>query len=147
MSNDQTFTQLDEYYKLNVQHLRWSFWSSLAALVAGLVALLIGIGIVLGGNYDLAGLLTVIAGVLTQFVGAGFFVLYSRNLKQLNVFYDKLTKHKDTLYSISLANQIPEPDKSKAMQAVIGSLLSRGEPPLPPEVLATFAQGNRRGDA
>jgi hypothetical protein len=139
MATDQTLAQLDEYYQLNVQHLRWSFGSSLAALFAGLAALLVGICLVIGGNYGLAGQLAVIGGVLTQFVGTGFFVLYSRNLKQLNVFYDKLIKHKDTLYAISLAREVPEPDKSKALQAVIGSLLSRGEPPVPPEVLTAFA--------
>ncbi|MNV32857.1 hypothetical protein D3C71_1242070 [compost metagenome] len=108
-----------------------------------MAALLAGICLVIGGNYGLAGQLAVIGGVLTQFVGAGFFVLYSRNLKQLNVFYDKLIKHKDTLYAISLAREVPEPDKSKAMLAVVGNLLSRGEPPFPPEVFTAFA--NRPG--
>jgi len=139
MATDQTASQLEQYYKLNVQHLRWSFGSSLAALFAGLCALLVGIGMVVAGDRGLASQLAVIGGVLTQFIGAGFFFLYSRNLRQLNVFYDKLIKHQDTLYAISLANSIPEPNKSSAVQAVIGSLLSRGEPPFPPEVLAAFA--------
>lgn len=140
MATDQTITQLDEYYKLNIQHLRWSFYSSLSALVAGLIALLTGIFLVIDGSYSLTEQLIVIGGILTQFVGAGFFALYSRNLAQLNVFYDKLIKHKDTLYAISLAREIPEPDKSKAILAVVGSLLSRGEPQIPPEVLTAFAK-------
>ena len=140
-ATDQTATQLDQYYRLNVQHLRWSFGSSLTALFAGLCALLVGIGLVVAGDRGLASQLTVIGGVLTQFIGAGFFFLNSRYLKQLNVFYDKLIKHQDTLYAISLANSIAEPSKSSAIQAVIGSLLSRGEPPFPPEVLAAFAPG------
>jgi hypothetical protein len=139
MTTDQTIIQLDEYYKLNIQHLRWSFTSSLAALFAGLMALLVGIFLVIDGNYSLTGQLIVIGGIITQFVGAGFFALYSRNLTQLNVFYDKLIRHKDTLYAISLAREVPEPDKSKAILAVVGNLLSRGEPPIPPEVLTAFA--------
>jgi hypothetical protein len=139
MTTDQTIIQLDEYYKLNIQHLRWSFTSSLAALFAGLIALLVGIFLVIDGNYSLTGQLIVIGGIITQFVGAGFFALYSRNLTQLNVFYDKLIRHKDTLYAISLAREVPEPDKSKAILAVVGNLLSRGEPPIPPEVLTAFA--------
>jgi len=139
MATDPTPAQLEQYYKLNVQHLRWSFGSSLGALFAGLSALLVGVGMVVAGDHGLASQLAVIGGVLTQFIGAGFFLLYSRNLKQLNVFYDKLIKHQDTLYAISLANSIPEPSKSSALQAVIGSLLSRGEPPFPPEVLAAAA--------
>ena len=139
MATDPTPAQLEQYYKLNVQHLRWSFGSSLMALFAGLCALLAGVGMVFVGDHSLAGQLAVIGGVLTQFIGAGFFFLYSRNLRQLNVFYDKLIKHQDTLYAISLANSIQEPNKSSAIQAVIGSLLSRGEPPLPPEVITAFA--------
>lgn len=139
MTTDQTIIQLDEYYKLNIQHLRWSFTSSLAALFAGLMALLVGIFLVIDGNYSLTGQLIVIGGIITQFVGAGFFALYSRNLTQLNVFYDKLIRHKDTLYAISLAREVPESDKSRAILAVVGNLLSRGEPPIPPEVLTAFA--------
>ena len=139
MANDQIQAQLAEYYKLNVSQLRWSFGSSLLALFSGLTALLAGVGLVLAGNSGVSSQLIILGGVLTEFIGAGFFVLYSQNLKQLNVFYDKLIKHQDTLYAMSLANHVAEPERSHAMQAVIGSLLSRGEPPLPPDVLKAFA--------
>ena len=72
MATDQTLAQLDKYYQLNIRHLRWSFSSSLAALFAGMAALLVGICIVIGGDYGLAGQLAIIGGVLTQFVGTGF---------------------------------------------------------------------------
>jgi hypothetical protein len=84
MATDHTQEQLAEYYKLNVSQLRWSFGSSLAALFAGLAALLAGVGLVLAGNSGLASQLVVLGGVLTEFIAAGFFLLYSRNLKQLN---------------------------------------------------------------
>lgn len=145
MVTDQTQEQLTEYYKINVSQLRWSFGSSLTALFAGLAALLAGVGLVLGGNAGLASQLVILGGVLTEFIAAGFFLLYSRNLKQLNIFYDKLIKHQDTLYAMSLANHIAEPDRSNAFQAVIGSLLSRGELPLPPEVLKAFASQRASG--
>lgn len=145
MATDQTQEQLTEYYKINVSQLRWSFGSSLAALFAGLAALLAGVALVLGGNSGLASQLVILGGVLTEFIAAGFFLLYSRNLEQLNICYDKLIKHQDTLYAMSLANHIAEPDRSNAFQAVIGSLLSRGEPPLPPEVLKVFASQRANG--
>lgn len=139
MATDPTQTQLAEYYQLNVKQLRWSFGSSLAALFAGLAALLIGVGLVLAGQAGLASQLAILGGLLTQFIGAGFFFLYSRNLQQLNVFYDKLVKHQDTIYAISLANGLEEPARSNAIQAVVGNLLSRGEPPFPPDVLKAIA--------
>ena len=140
MATDQTIDQLNEYYKLNIQHLSWSFWSSMLALFAGLVALLAGIWLVIRGNISLAGQPSVIGGVLTQFIGAGFFFLYGRNLKQLNVFYEKLIKHKDTLYAITLANEFPEPEKSSALRGVISNLLSRGEPPISSKLLKAIVE-------
>lgn len=147
MATDQTLVQLDEYYKLNLLHLRLSFGSSLFALFVGLAALLVGIWFLLHGNTGLTTQLIVIGGVLTQFIGAGFFYLYSKNLRQLNVFYEKLIKHKDTLYAISLANQVSEPDKTSAVMAVIGALLTRGEPPTSPDVLRAIieSKGGRTG--
>ena len=143
MATDQTAAHLDQYYALNLKHLRLSFGSSLAALIAGLAALLVGVGMVISGDHGLASNLAVIGGVVTEFIGAGFFYLYSRNLKQLNVFYDKLIKHQDTLYAISLASHLPEPGRESAITAVIGSLLSRGEPPHSPELLAELARQKR----
>lgn len=139
MATDQTQAQLAEYYKINVSQLRWSFGSSLAALFSGLAALLAGVGLVLSGSTGLTSQIILLAGVFTEFVGAGFFVLYSQNIKQLNVFYDKLIKHQDTLYAISLANHVGDTEKSNAMLAVIGNLLSRGEPTIPPDALKEFA--------
>lgn len=140
MATDQTLAQLDDYYKLNVMHLKWSFGASLFALLIGLVALTTGVGLILSGRTEITSQLTIIGGAIAQFISAGFFTLYSRNLKQLNVFYEKLIKHKDTLYAISLANQVPEQERSNAIMAVIGALLSRGEPPISPDVLAAVAR-------
>jgi hypothetical protein len=147
MTQDNTMEQLDKYYKLNLIHLSLSFWASIGALGVGLVALLAGVAFIYFGETDLTSALSVIGGVLSQFIGAGFFFIYSRNLRQLNVFYENLTKHKDTLYAISLAREIEGPDKYKALMAVIGNLLSRGEPPMDPEVLKAFAPAPSGSDA
>jgi hypothetical protein len=135
MAIDQTNFEIDQYYKLNLQHLKLSFGSSLFALFVGLAALLMGVWAILQGNSGLSPQLSIIGGVLTEFIGAGFFYLYSKNLNQLNIFYQKLIKKHDTFYAISLASQIPDQDKASVIKAIVGSLLSRDEPPTPPEVL------------
>jgi hypothetical protein len=145
MATDQTLEQLNQYYELNLDHLKWSFWCSLGALGAGLCALLVGVALLFAGREGVGPYLTVIAGVLTEFVGAGFFALYNKNLKQLNVFYDKLIKHKDTVFAISLSNQFPEPEKLRLYSAIVGSLLSRGEPATSPEVLKAIVERQRDG--
>lgn len=140
MSTDPTLDQLEKYYDLNIMHLQWSFWASLGALIAGLFALLVGVYLIFQGKSGVATQLSIIGGVFTQFIGAGFFFLYNSNLKQLNVFYDKLIKHKDTLYAISLSNQLDDSNKISTQTAIIGSLLSRGEPATSPEVLKAIIE-------
>lgn len=99
--------KLDGYYKLNVQHLQFSFWASLIALVVGLLALVSSVLLYFAGKSGLGPQLAAIGGVLTQFIGAGFFYLYSRNFRQLNVFYEKLIKHQDTMYAIVACGASP----------------------------------------
>jgi hypothetical protein len=143
--------RLDSYYELNKLHLQLSFWASLAALTTGLVILAIGIWLIFGGAADLSAQLVTIGGVLTQFIGAGFFFLYSKNLRQLNVFYDKLIRHQDTMYAMGLAmHQLPEERRPDMLETVISMLLTRNEPksPMSPEmakVLTDAMQAKRGG--
>ena len=128
--------RIESYYALNVQHLRWSFWASLAALVVGLAALLVGVAFLYVGTPGIAAGLATVGGVVSQFIGAGFFVLYSRNLKQLNIFYGSLIKHQDTMYAIGLVSHLPENLRPEQIKTVIATLLTRNEPkqPMSPEL-------------
>lgn len=149
MSQNQHEERLESYYALNVQHLRWSFWASLTALVVGLVALLFGIALLYLGTPGVGPGLVTVGGVVSQFIGAGFFVLYSRNLKQLNVFYEKLIKHQDTMYAIGLVNHLPENMRPDQFKTVIATLLTRNEPkqPMSPELAKVFTDAMRARDA
>jgi drug/metabolite transporter (DMT)-like permease len=81
-----TQNTLDHYYEINKLHLQWSFWTSLGALVVGLLALIVGVGLTLSGITSVPATLATAGGVLTQFIGIGFFYLYSKNLRQSNTF-------------------------------------------------------------
>ncbi len=140
LATDNTQEQLDHYYNLNIKHLKLSFAASIIALLLGLSVLLIGAVLVIGGRTGLSAQLSIIGGVLTEFIGAGFFILYGKNLVQLNIFYEKLIKHKDTLYAIGLAREVPEESRTNVLMAIIGNLLSRGEPQTPPEVLKAIIE-------
>ncbi|MBJ7575484.1 hypothetical protein [Luteimonas sp. MC1828] len=138
MDQKEQEAKLDAYYKLNRLHLQFSFWSSLAALVTGLVILVAGVRLIFLGTVGLTGQLVTIGGLLTQFIGAGFFLLYSKNLKQLNVFYEKLIRHQDTLYAMGLAtHHLTDNRKADAIDNVISMLLTRNEPktPMSPEMM------------
>lgn len=140
MATDNTQEQLDQYYNLNLTHLKLSFAASITALFLGLAVLLFGSVLVISGKAGLSANLTIIGGALSEFIGAGFFIIYNKNLAQLNVFYGKLIKHKDTLYAISLAREFPEESRTDILKAIVGSLLSRGEPQTPPEVLKAIVE-------
>lgn len=153
MDQKEQEKRLDGYYSLNRLHLQFSFWASLAALLTGLVILVVGIALIFKGDAGLSGQLLTIGGVLTQFIGAGFFFLYSKNLKQLNVFYDKLIRHQDTMYAMGLTmHQLPEDRRSEMLETVISMLLTRNETksPMSPElakVLTDAMQAKHDGKA
>jgi hypothetical protein len=81
----------------------------------------------------------------TQFIGAGFFYLYSKNLTQLNVFYQQLVKYQDTMYAIGLVSHIPEARRAPTYETIIATLLTRNEPKteMSPELVRAYAEAMR----
>lgn len=136
---------IDAYYKTNQAHVKWSFWASLIALIIGLIILVVGIGLALAGSDTASSTTTAAAGVLTQFISAGFFFIYSKNLKQLNVFYEELIRNQETLFAFSLLKHIPDNERSGVIQAIIGALLSRNAPStkITPELIKALADAKK----
>ena len=133
-----TITQhVNSYYKTNQTHVAWSFWASLIALTIGLVVLVAGVSLALSGFSAAISITTTAAGVLTQFISAGFFYLYNKNLKQLNVFYRELVQNQDLFFAWGLVSHAPEADRPGLVKALIGKILSRGSNPteLTPELV------------
>ncbi len=128
MDANQTSKYIEADYKTNQSHVAWSFWSSLVALVVGLAVLIAGVALALTGSDTALSITTVAAGVLTQFISAGFFFLYNKNLRQLNVFYQKLVQNHDLMFAFGLTGHIPEAKRPDVIQGVIGALLSRSAP-------------------
>ncbi|WP_123812197.1 TRADD-N-associated membrane domain-containing protein [Ottowia oryzae] len=145
MDSAKNQAYIDAYYKTNQTHVKWSFWSSLAALIVGLLVLIFGIGLALAENNTAISVTAAAAGVLTQFISAGFFYVYSRNLKQLNIFYEKLIRNQETLFTLSLLGYIPEAERSGVIQGIIGALLSRNGPSteVTPELVKALADAKR----
>jgi O-antigen/teichoic acid export membrane protein len=128
---------VNSYYKTNQTHVAWSFWASLVALIIGLSVLVVGVGLALNGFNTAISITTTAAGVLTQFISAGFFYLYNKNLKQLSVFYRELVQNQDMFFALGLVGHIPEAERPGMIQALIGKILSRGSTPteLTPEMV------------
>ena len=134
MAKDTT-AHLEAYYETNQSHLAWSFWASLVALAIGLVILVVGIALALAGFHSAISVSVTAGGVLTQFIGAGFFFLYNRNLKQLNIFYAALLQRSDLIMAYDLTSQVPEADRPGVVLGIIGALLSRTAPATSPDLV------------
>ncbi|WP_287804061.1 hypothetical protein [Diaphorobacter sp.] len=80
MDSAKNQAYIDAYYQTNQTHVKWSFWTSLTALIIGLLILTIGIGLSLIGSNTAVSTTIAATGVLTQFISAGFFFIYSKNL-------------------------------------------------------------------
>jgi hypothetical protein len=119
---------MEAYYKTNRFHVAWSFWASVTALAVGLAVLVAGVALALTGSSVALSVTTVAAGVFTQFISAGFFFLYNKNLAQLNVFYQKLVQNHDLMFAFGLTGHIPEAKRPELIGAIVGALLSRSAP-------------------
>jgi hypothetical protein len=145
VDSNQTSKHIEAYYRTNQLHVAWSFWSSLIALIVGLGVLIVGIGLAFSEVGTAISLTTIAGGVLTQFVSAGFFVLYNKNLRQLNVFYERLVQHHDLLMAYGLAHQLPEAQRALLLHSIVGALLTRSAPTseLTPDLVRALSDANR----
>jgi hypothetical protein len=129
-----SLNQLTEYYTINKGQARSSFRSSVFAIVLGLGTLVSGIWFFYfhQGNVQLAAL-SGISGVLIQFIGGAYFVLYRKSLEQLNFFYESLLTTQDTMLAIQLAEQLDDGPREQVYEKIIMVLMSRkrGSPPPP----------------
>ncbi|WP_445683389.1 hypothetical protein [Solibacillus sp. FSL W8-0474] len=63
---------------------------------------------------------------MLEFIGAMYFVVYNKSLKQLNFFYSKLEKVQDTMIAIELTNSInDEPKKVEFQEKIVINLIER----------------------
>jgi len=84
------FGLLNEYYAANISQAGTIFWASLLAMSAGFA--IIFVGVVLAGINSTAALVTAIAGVLSQFVGATFLVVLRSTQAQSTAYAANLTE-------------------------------------------------------
>jgi hypothetical protein len=121
-----SLNQLTEYYTINKGQARSSFRSSIFALVVGLATLVSGVWFFYfhRGNIQLASL-SAISGLLVQFIGGAYFVLYKKSLEQLNFFYDSLLTTQDTMLAIQLAEKLDEKLRDDVYDKIIMALISR----------------------
>lgn len=115
--------KLDEYYALNRSQARNSFAASIAAVCVGFAAILIAARFAsTDPKQAIAGAL---GGVLLNFIGGGFFVMYNKSLEQLNLFYSKLVQLQDTMLAVQQCDQLPAKNAADVREKIILELIER----------------------
>lgn len=82
-----SLNKLEEYYTINTNQARHSFTFSLLAIILGLAVLIAGIMFFYVGNDNITlAAISSISGIIVQFIGGAYFVMYKKSLSQLNRF-------------------------------------------------------------
>ena len=119
--------QLIDYYIINKAQATTSFRSSIIAISIGFATIIIGVWLAYAHAGDnTAAYISVLAGIVLQFIGGAFFFLYSKSLIQLNFFFARLALMQDTMLGIRLADSIPEgKDKHQILERLIFAIVQR----------------------
>jgi hypothetical protein len=120
-----SLNQITEYYTINKSQAKNSFRASLFAVVAGLAT-------IVGGTWifyfqpqpDIKlTLISSIAGVLAEFIGAAYFNLHNKSLSQLNYFYETLVQMQNTMLAVKLCESLPEEKATELREKLIMTLI------------------------
>jgi hypothetical protein len=141
---------LNDYYKMNKKQATYSFNASISAIILGLITIATGIWLYFIQTSSLPfAAITSISGILSQFIGASYFVMYRTSIRQVNYFFNQLVVMQDTMLTVELAQSLPngaKPSEKKQIEliekivvAVLerSSNLDRGSLALATESIAT----------
>lgn len=123
-----SLNQLSEYYTINLSQAKSSYRWSIAAIIVGIITLLVGIWFFyfnINPKINLA-IISGISGVIIEFIGAANIYIYNKSLKQLNIYFRELINIQDTMLAIELSEKIEDNDKRIAIrEKIILSLMGR----------------------
>lgn len=120
-----SLNQITEYYTINKSQARNSFRASLFAVVAGLLTIVGGVWIFYFQPHpDIKlTLISGIAGLLAEFIGAAYFNLHNKSLSQLNYFYEALVQMQNTMLAVKLCENLPEERATELREKLIMTLI------------------------
>ena len=95
----------DYYYLVQIQTSKSYGLTRFGALV-GFLVLIVGVGLSYVDSSNITGKLTIVSGVIIEFISAIFFYLYNRTIQQLNIYHDKLIAVQDTTLALKVAQSI-----------------------------------------
>ncbi|MEM6840449.1 MAG: hypothetical protein AAF609_26910 [Cyanobacteria bacterium P01_C01_bin.120] len=120
----QNLAELREYYVINKRQATRSFLAALFMSILGFILFAGGIGLTsITRDTSEAVLYSTIAGVIVEIISGLFFWLYSRAIKQINIFHASLLSTQKFLTAIQLINNISDKNKDAMYAFVIQSII------------------------
>ncbi len=103
---------LEQYFYRNLRQVSQIFVTAICVMLGGFVLILYGawIAIHLPGSNDLPSKLTVLSGVITEFIAATFMLIYRSTLQQANTYMAILEKINAVGMAVQIIESIPSSD-------------------------------------
>jgi hypothetical protein len=123
---DLSRASLELYIRKNQSQVGSIYWFTLAVMGAGYALVLVGVWRAIGGTLDVA-ILTAIAGVITQAIGASFLLIYKSTINQASVYVAMLERINSVGMAVQIVETIPDEGrdlKNKARADLVKEILS-----------------------
>jgi hypothetical protein len=119
---------VEEYYRINKSQTRRIFSVSVLAITVGFLTILTGIYLLYTSTEPnvTVTIITGASGIILQFIGGAYFLMYKRSLEQVEFFFNQLMRVQDVMLAISLVEKVNNKEKEEnAVEKIITSLLEK----------------------
>lgn len=118
--------QLNEYYTINKAQARRSYSFSIIMITLGFLMLIFTIGLWLFGKIGLnITIISTLAGLIAEFIGATSLVLYKESTKQIQLFFEKLSYLQHIMLAVELSERLNDTKREDEMAIIISSLIEK----------------------
>jgi len=123
-------TNLQAYFKRNLTQIKWVFGVAVAVMLAGFFFVLWGVALSYNdpNHVTPTAKIATVSGLITQFIGATFMVIYRSTMAQANGFVDVLDRINTINVAMKVLDSIPESEIKNATRQQLVSLLISSRP-------------------
>lgn len=117
--------KIQYYMHENLNQVRWIFWLTLVAMFLGFLIILSGAGLAIIIQDQLApSIVVTLSGVLVEFLGATFLVIYKSTMEQAKGYVNILDRINAVGQSVKLVGEIDPSKRSENLAKIATEILS-----------------------
>ncbi len=121
--------EMREYYVINKQQARNAFSSAIFSCILGFIIFVLGIIVfyfIPNNNLSILNLTTLSGGII-EVVSGLFFWLYTKSLKQINLFHESLQETQKFLTAIQISEKISKENQDETYMYIIEQIIGGKE--------------------